>query len=203
MILKWTEYIIWVINYYLYILFFSPQRAEERIRESGVTMHCDEVHVTVFCDMWYVNKCCLKLLISGSSLFLFIKPPLALLMCFSPTHASLAQWSGWNYPQYNWGIYWLHNCYISILFYLTKLSLVVNMWSFNRTENLYNQPRTLLLLTEFFPSFWVASKANSYITKEEASLYNSVYIILHIFCIKSNFIKFCLLFNQYIYNNKG
>ena len=27
------------------------------------------------CVLWYVNKCCLKLSISGSSLFLFIKPP--------------------------------------------------------------------------------------------------------------------------------
>ena len=52
MILKWTEYNIRVINYYFYILFFSPQRVEERWRESCVTMHCEEVHVTVFCDMW-------------------------------------------------------------------------------------------------------------------------------------------------------
>ena len=27
------------------------------------------------CVLWYVNECCLKLSISGSSLFLFIKPP--------------------------------------------------------------------------------------------------------------------------------
>ena len=52
MILKWIKYNIRVINYYFYIPFFSPQGADERWRESCVTMHSDEVHVTVFCDMW-------------------------------------------------------------------------------------------------------------------------------------------------------
>ena len=60
MILKWIEYNIRVIKYYFYFSFLLSTELK-RWRESCVTMHCDEVHVTVFCDMWYVNKCCLKL----------------------------------------------------------------------------------------------------------------------------------------------
>ena len=111
-ILKSTEYKIRVINYYFYILFFSPQRVEERWRESCVTMHCDEVHVTVLCDMW------INAVWNYHQWFLSVsvyQTPMALLMCFSPTHASLAQWSGWNDPQCTWENYCLSNyCFIYI-----------------------------------------------------------------------------------------
>ena len=102
MILKWTEYNMMVISYYFYFLFFSPQRVEERWKESCVTMHCDEVHVTVICDMW------INALWNCHHCFLSLyQNPMALLMCFSPTHANLAQWSGWNDPQCTWGNYWM------------------------------------------------------------------------------------------------
>ena len=67
----------------------------------------------LFCDMWYVNKCFLKLS-SVVPLCFCHYSPMALLMCFFPTHASLAQWSSWNYPQCTWGNCWLNNCYIRL-----------------------------------------------------------------------------------------
>ena len=54
--------IIRVINHYVYILFFSSQRVEERWNHVWFVIPCD-------CGLWYGDKCCYIISISGSSLF--------------------------------------------------------------------------------------------------------------------------------------
>ena len=113
-ILKWTEYNIGVINYYFsFLLSTESWREVKRVLcYKGILCHtlwwspCNCVMWYVICDMW-ING-----VWNYHQWFLSVyQTPMALLMCFSLTHASQAQWSGWNDTQCTWGNYWLSNCY--------------------------------------------------------------------------------------------
>ena len=107
-----TQMMILIVNciyhkgFELLFLYSFLLSTELKRGEESFVIPCIVMNSMWLCSMiwWYVNKCCLNISISGSSVSV-IKPPWHFWYALSPTLANLAQWSGWNHPQYNLGNY--------------------------------------------------------------------------------------------------